>query len=94
MLFRLILSNRDKPEIRPFFKLGFSKRPAEELYELESDPDQVMNVAGETLYASVIAGLSKKLDDWRRATDDPRSRNESDPQFDRYPYYGRAAVKK
>jgi len=85
----LILSNRDEPAMRRFFELGFGKRPAEELYALESDPDQIHNVAAEAKYAPVIAKLSKKLAEWMHETEDPRSRNAADPRFDQYPYYGR-----
>ncbi|WP_153556971.1 sulfatase family protein [Roseimaritima sediminicola] len=90
----LILSHREEPEMRRFFELGFAKRPAEELYVQESDPDQVHNVAGDPQYAPVIDELSKRLDRWMRETDDPRSENVADPSFDRYPYYGRGATKK
>jgi len=89
----LILSNRHQPEMRPFFELGFGKRPAEELYDLRSDPEQIRNVAGDPKHAATISALKRKLHDWMRETDDPRSREESSRQFDEYPYYGRAVAK-
>ena len=90
----LILSNRTKPGMNRFFQLGFGKRPAEELYVLKSDPDQVTNVAGDTKYTEVIHRLSAKLDNWMEDTSDPRSRSASTSQFDAYPYFGGPAKKK
>ena len=87
----LILSLRDTPQMRPFFELGFAKRPAEELYLLESDPDQIHNVAAQSKYKTVIDELSRKLDDWMEKTDDPRSVDSKTDLFDKYEYFGGAA---
>ncbi|MCS7024673.1 MAG: sulfatase [Bryobacteraceae bacterium] len=79
---RLLLKR--KPQ--PYFDLCFAKRPAEELYDLRSDPDQVNNVATSPKYAAVKADLSKRLDEWMQATADPRV---SPTDFwDRVPYTG------
>lgn len=85
----LILSRRHTSEMRPFFELGFGKRPAEELYDLATDPDQIHNLAGKAKYTRVIDDLSKRLDEWMRKTNDPRAKNAADPRFDQFPYFGR-----
>ncbi len=87
----LILGQREEPGMRRFFELGFGKRPAEELYDLKTDPDQVNNLAAKPESASAIDELSKKLDRWMKLTGDPRSENAKDFRFDRFKYYGRAA---
>ena len=87
----LILENRSKPAFQQFFELGFAKRPALELYELESDPDQVHNVADDPKYATIIKKLSAELNSWMKATDDPRFENPTNAPFDSYPYFGQPA---
>ena len=46
-------------------------RPAEELYDLRSDPDETRNLAGDADHAVLLAKLRSELEDWQRATDDP-----------------------
>lgn len=67
-----VLQHRQEPAMQRFFDLSFSKRPAEELYDLKTDPDQLENIAGEKRHTSVKAGLSHLLDDYLRQTNDPR----------------------
>jgi arylsulfatase A-like enzyme len=40
-----ILEHRGQPEVERFYELSFAHRPAEELYDLTTDPDQLVNVA-------------------------------------------------
>ena len=42
----LLLARRSDPAIAGAFALATAKRPAEELYDLRKDPDQLVNVAG------------------------------------------------
>jgi arylsulfatase A-like enzyme len=46
-------------------------RPTIELYDLESDPTERHNVAGEERYAKVEQDLRDRLRAWQRHTDDP-----------------------
>ena len=48
----------------------FLRRPAEELYDLEKDPEEVRNVAGSPQYAEVLATCHKKVDQMQQATRD------------------------
>ncbi len=90
----LILSQKDKPEMRPFFELGFLKRPAEELYDLDKDPHQVNNLAADKAYAEKKRELSSRLEAWMKNTDDPRAGDSAGVRFDSFDYFGRAARKK
>ena len=46
-------------------------RAREELYDLERDPNEVKNVAGESRYAQILADLRRKTHDFRERTKDP-----------------------
>lgn len=61
----------DRPE--PSFQLCFGKRPAEELYELKTDPDQVRNVAGQAAFLQVKKDLATRVHEWMQNTSDPRA---------------------
>jgi hypothetical protein len=63
-----LLSHTDDP----LFELAFGKRPAEELYDLRSDPEQMNNVAWMENYRSRKEQLSAALHDYLTATGDPR----------------------
>ena len=67
-----ILANKNDPKVKPFFDSGFARRPAEELYDLKSDPDQVNNVADHKEYQAVKKELSDRMNDYLRKTKDPR----------------------
>ncbi len=67
-----ILANKDQPAIKPFFELGFAKRPGEELYDLRNDPDQSKNVAGQKDYQVFKKELSDRMNAYLRKTEDPR----------------------
>ena len=66
------------------FELSFGRRPAEELYEIAVDPDQVNNLTGNPDYAATQAELGDALAKHLAETGDPRSRGES--PWDYYPY--------
>ena len=46
-------------------------RPAEELFDLEKDPDEVNNVAGDSRYRDVLEEMRAKLTAMRKQTKDP-----------------------
>ena len=86
----LLLERRDDPAIARFFALATAKRPAEELYDLQADPGQLINVAAEPKHGATKARLRRTLDEWMRTTGDPRATTDDD-RWDRYPYYGQPA---
>lgn len=83
----VILAKRDR-----FFDLAFAKRPEFELFDLQRDPAQTKNVAGEVEYAEQRDRLRADLEAWMQATDDPRAQGADD--FDSYPYFGGRARKR
>jgi N-sulfoglucosamine sulfohydrolase len=82
-----MIKYRDDPKVHRLFELAFGKRPAEELYDLQKDPGQLNNVAGEPQYAEIKKKLADALMVELKATKDPRILGNGDI-FDQYPYYG------
>lgn len=85
----LLLQRRGDPAIARYFTLATDKRPAEELYDLRKDPQQLENVAGRPEYLGPKTTLQGDLLSWMRETKDPRAGANTDP-WDRYPYFGPA----
>jgi arylsulfatase A-like enzyme len=86
----LLLDRQNDRAIAPFFQLATAKRPAEELYDLRRDPDQLKNVAGQSAHRAAQRRLRGELDRWLRETGDPRAIADDD-RWDRFPYYGQPA---
>jgi N-sulfoglucosamine sulfohydrolase len=82
-----LMQHRDDPKVKKYFDLAFAKRPAEELYDLKADPDQLANVADKPEYADARKRLSEQLTAELKATGDPRVVGGAE-QFDEYPYHG------
>jgi uncharacterized sulfatase len=61
-----------EPRWRPFFDRAFAQRPLEELYDLQSDPEQLQNVAGEPRYATTREQLWTRLQKALQDSGDPR----------------------
>jgi hypothetical protein len=80
-----MLENEGK--FQELYHLAFGKRPAEELYDLQSDPGQIRNVAELEEYAGIKEKLSKQLQDYTAGTGDPRALGKDAP-WDYYPYNG------
>lgn len=78
--------HRNDPALRPLFELSFGRRPAEELYDLRQDPDQMRNVAGQSAYAVVQRRLADDLMRRLRETGDPRALGQLAP-WDGYTYH-------
>jgi len=81
-----MLEHKDNPSVKPLFELAFGKRPAEELYDLNKDPNQMNNVAANAEYAKIKNKLASLLTAELKATKDPRILDKGDV-FDNYPYY-------
>jgi N-sulfoglucosamine sulfohydrolase len=45
--------------------------PEDELYDVENDPDELNNLAGESEYAGIKDTLEHKLCEWMKKTQDP-----------------------
>ena len=82
------LANANDPKTRPFFDLGFAKRPQEELFSLPSDPDQIRNVASDPKFSQTLSTLRARVKNWMSKTNNPRAQNPLENSFDQYRYYG------
>ena len=58
-------------------------RPKEELFDLQNDPNELHNLAGQAEYADVQAKLSQTLDQWERDTSDTTPAARRPDEFDR-----------
>jgi arylsulfatase A-like enzyme len=88
-----LMDLRDDPKYKRFFELAFAKRPSEELYDMEKDPDQVNNVALDPDYGQIKAELDAKLRKGLKATADPRMTG-GKVLFDEYPYRAKYELNK
>ena len=69
----------------------FGRRPAEELYDMDKDPDQRHNLAADPEFARIKASLAAKLDAYLKRTGDPRALDrgwELDAVMKRFPFVG------
>lgn len=80
---------QDSTKYAYHYRLCFAKRPAEELYDLKKDPEQVNNLARNGSYQSIKKDLAMRLNQWRKETADPRMAGKQ--PFETYPYYGNSA---
>ena len=78
----------DDAEHARSFALCFGKRPAEELYAVGSDPDQVVNLAGDPDQAALLEELRARLQERLTQLDDPRAADPATLEFDQHPYLG------
>jgi arylsulfatase A-like enzyme len=80
-----LVTQRQAPEVKPFYDLAFARRPLEELYDLRVDPHQLNNVAGQKDYEKIQTELRTQLTSYLRETGDPRVEGDG-TRFDRMPY--------
>ena len=73
-----IVTNRNRPDVKPFFNNAYGKRPKEELYDLKADPYQLTNVASHRDYSNVKKTLKDKLLSTLTETKDPRMVNDGE----------------
>ena len=84
----LLTSGADDPELGKFLQLAVAHRPAEELFDVRSDPDCIHNLAEAKSHAAIKAELSAKLEAFLRETGDPRILDGGDI-FESYRRYSR-----
>lgn len=80
-----MMEHKDNKDARDLFAKSFGKLGDEELYAMKSDPAQMNNLADDPRYARVKARLKKQMEDYQKATADPRVYGES--PWDDYPFY-------
>ena len=67
-----ILKLRDDPTEGKYWKWSFGKRPAEELYDTQSDPDCLLNLTADPAFESIRESMAGELHDRLRRQEDPR----------------------
>lgn len=78
-----LMENRE--HFSDYHEYAFGKRPAYELYDLEKDPDQIVNVASHPDYTMVRDELLERMMKELRETGDPRVIGDG-ATFDQKPY--------
>jgi uncharacterized sulfatase len=63
---------RDDPEIGRFFHLAVDKRPADELFDVKSDPGNLHNLADDPRHADTLKRLRAECEAYLHETGDPR----------------------
>jgi N-sulfoglucosamine sulfohydrolase len=87
-----MMERRNEHGIARLAELSFGLRPAEELYDLKTDPHQMNNVAGSIRFQAAQSRLRKQLFAHLKETKDPRIVG-GKVDWDYYPYYGRISTK-
>ncbi|MEW6303626.1 MAG: sulfatase [Verrucomicrobiota bacterium] len=84
LTYRAMQQLRDANKLTPEQMACFLKpRPVEELYDLDSDPFELKNLAGSVHHAKTLAQLRDALFAWQRATNDEISERRTPDEFDR-----------
>jgi arylsulfatase A-like enzyme len=84
-----VVNQFDNPQFKWSYDYAFAKRPAEELYDLAKDRDQMRNVAADPAYAEVRSRMKAQLMDTLVKAEDPRVTGDG-AKFDRPPFTGPA----
>ncbi len=69
---QFILDHRKEPAVKPFYDLACGRHPDEELYDLDTDPDELHNVSSLPRYQQQKRALLERLQAELRAARDPR----------------------
>jgi uncharacterized sulfatase len=80
-----LVAHRNDPKWKFHYDYAFGKRPAEELYDLRADPDQVKNVAADKEYEVTRKKLAEQLTKILTDVGAPRV-VEKDCRFEKPPY--------
>jgi N-sulfoglucosamine sulfohydrolase len=67
-----LIEQRNDPAWQWHYQYAFGKRPAEELFDLRQDPEQIKNVAADPGYADARKRMAAQLMDHLTAAGDPR----------------------
>lgn len=81
-----LVLNRLKPEYKWYYDYAFAPRPAEELFDLRTDPEQVRNVAADPAYARAKQELADRLMATLKEVGDPRVTAGEDVPFEKPPF--------
>ncbi len=79
-----LIDNRAATDAKDAIEMTLGKRPPEELYAIQDDPDSLTNLAGQPAAEAKLKELRDRLDEIMLKTSDPRLTD----AFDRLPYIG------
>jgi arylsulfatase A-like enzyme len=82
-----LVAHRNDPKWKEHYALAFAPRPAEELYDLRKDRDQIKNLADDPAYAAAKARMAKQLTDELKKAGDPRVTGDG-KKFEKPPFAG------
>jgi arylsulfatase A-like enzyme len=88
-----LVAHRNDPEWKWHYDYAFAKRPAEQLFDLRTDPDQIKNVAADPAYAAAKKEMATRLMEILTTAGDPRVTGDG-MTFERPPFTDEAAAKK
>ena len=83
-----LVENRGRPAIGRFLELAVGRRPALELFDIEKDPGCLNDLTDDPAASEVKKSLSQRLDQYLRATGDPRVLGNGDI-FETYKRYAK-----
>jgi len=81
----VIIEEHRKNENVQYWKWSFGKRPPDELYNIDKDPDCIMNLADTPAYQKLMKDMKEQLFTELKKQGDPRMFGKGDI-FDHYPY--------
>jgi uncharacterized sulfatase len=82
-----LVENRGDASVRPYFEAAFEKNPEVQLYDIQSDPECMNNLAEDPDYAEIKETLREALLAELRETNDPRVVGPDPEVFDSYLRY-------
>jgi arylsulfatase A-like enzyme len=75
---------RDAGKLTPAQRSCFDRpRAAEELYDVDADPHELVNLAGDPRFADVLRSMRQALSEWSRETGDVQPQTLTPDEFDR-----------
>jgi hypothetical protein len=81
----VLLNGRTNPETFNYWKWNFGKRPAQEFYKIDEDPECMNNLTGEEQYADLINNMLNQMQGELEEQGDPRMSGQGHI-FDEYTY--------
>ncbi len=86
---------KSDPRFADLAQRCLGERPAEELYDMVNDPNEMRNLASDPVHAEVKTRLARELESYLRQTKDPRVLGPGVEKFDAAPRFNaKAAAKK
>ena len=88
-----LVQHRNDPQWKWHYNFAFGKRPAEELYDVRKDPDQITNLAADPAFAVAKKDLAERLMKILTEAGDPRVIGDGQT-FERSPFVDDVPEKK